>query len=355
MRRAAFLLACIASSCGFAPDLSRFEKCGPGGACAAGFLCLTEEQRCVPMCGESCRPEDASVDAGARDAGPGDAGAVDAGALDAGSDAGAVDAGPALALAAATLPAAVELNAWAFTFMPSGGVSPYFFSIDGGVPGFALSAGGQLATGAAAAVGTFPFSITVQDNDAPRGQVTTGYSLEVRPLLRVASAAPLVEGRQGQTYSETLWATGGQPPYRWVVDGGTLPQGLSLVDGGLQGAPGANGVVSFGVSVSDSATPPQAASRTVSIETKALDTLLVIATRGAHDGRVSTPYSQGLKAYGGVPPYTWSISAGTLPPGVALVGALLSGTPTVAGTFNFTARCADTLGNQTQALSIVVY
>ena len=354
MRRVYVALALVASSCGFAPDLSRFEKCGPAGECAAGFLCLTQEHRCVPACGEPCAAQDAGVDAGAPDAGPLDAGA-DAGAIDAGADAGATDAGPLLALAFAVLPPAIELRPWAFTFVPTGGVSPYFFSIDGGVPGFTLSAGGQLTTGAAAGVGTFPFSITVQDNDTPRVEVTTGFSLEVRPLLRVASAAPLVEGRQGQTYGEALWATGGQPPYLWALDGGSLPQGLSLVDGGIQGVPGATGVASFGLWVTDSATPPQVAGRTVSLETKALDTLLAIATRGAHDGRVNTPYSQGLKAYGGVQPYTWSISTGTLPPGVALVGAQLSGTPTMAGTFNFTARCADTLGNQTQPLSIVVY
>ena len=172
-----------------------------------------------------------------------------------------------------------------------------------------------------------------------------------------------MEGRQSQVYSEQLSATGGQPPYRWVVDGGMPPAGLSLtVDGGLQGSPSTTGIVSFGVSVVDSATPPQQASRMVTVETRLLDVVLAIATDSAVDGRVGTPYSQLLKAYGGSTPYTWAISTGSasLPPGIALTNAgtvwQLSGTPTMAGTFPFTVRVTDqALGNQSLAVTITVY
>ena len=114
--------------------------------------------------------------------------------------------------------------------------------------------------------------------------------------------------------------------------------------------------------MSDSSVPPQQASRLVTLETKLLDVVLTIATRGAADGRVGTPYSQPLKAYGGSPPYTWSVQTGTasLPPGLALTNAgstwQVSGTPTVVGAFDFTIRCSDSaLGNQSQALRITVY
>ncbi|MDP1825125.1 MAG: Ig domain-containing protein [Archangium sp.] len=364
MRRAALVLLLL-SGCGFNPDLSRFPQCEPGGRCPAGSLCLTEEQRCVPECGESCvGPVDAGVDAGldaGLDAGA-DAGTSDAG-FDAGVDAGMEDAGPQLALAAVALPAAIETEPYGFTFLPTGGQGSYSFTMDGGVPGFSLLVGGQLTSAAATTVGTFPFTITVKDDAQPvRGQVTTGFSLEVRPLLRIASGV-LVEGRQGQAYSQQLSATGGLPPYRWVVDGGTPTAGLSLgADGGVQGSPSATGVVSFGVSVIDAATPPQQASRMVTIDTKLLSVVLAIATRAAADGRVGTAYSQPLKAYGGTPAYTWSIQSGSasLPPGLALTNAgpdwQLSGTPTDAGTWNFTVRVADSLlAGQNQALSITIY
>ena len=178
MRRVA-IIALLFAGCAFNPDLSRFPLCAQNNSCAAGSSCLTEEQRCVPSCGEHCA-----------DAGPSDAGGSADGGADAGADSGvdAGDAGPELALAPATLPAAIETRTYAFTFMPTGGERDggYFFAITGGVPGFTLSTGGTLSTSAAPDAGTFPFSITVRD--AANTQVTQNFSLEVRPLLRVVAA-----------------------------------------------------------------------------------------------------------------------------------------------------------------------
>ena len=54
-------------------------------------------------------------------------------------------------------------------------------------------------------------------------------------------------------------------------------------------------------------------------------------------GTVGTAYSQTLAATGGTPPYTWSVTVGTPPAGLTLSGTgVLSGTPTAAGTSNFT-------------------
>ncbi len=362
MRRVALLL--LAAGCSFNPDLSRFPAC-EAGACPTGSYCLAEAQRCVPECGEDCAGEvDAGFDAGSPDAGF-DAG-IDAGedaGVDAGADAGVeVDAGPLLTLAAQTLAPAIETQRYSHTFMPTGGEGMYLFSIDGGVPGFSLSVGGELSTSAAPTPGSFPFSITVRDD---LDRVTTPFVLEVRPFLRVANAR-LVDGRQGQAYSQQLSATGGQPPYTWVVDGGMPPGGVSLSDGGLlSGPPNASGTVNFGVSIIDSATPPQQASRMLSVQTIPLDLVVItVATKAAADGRVGTPYTQPLKAYGGSGTYSWSVETGTpsLPPGIALVNSppgtwSLSGTPTTKGTSTFTLGCRDTgiLTCSDQPLSITIY
>ena len=70
---------------------------------------------------------------------------------------------------------------------------------------------------------------------------------------------------------------------------------------------------------------------------------------------VNTAYSQSLSAVGGNGNYTWSITSGTLPAGLTLSGNAISGTPTAAGTFNFTIGVNDSAGNtNAQALSIVV-
>ncbi len=64
-------------------------------------------------------------------------------------------------------------------------------------------------------------------------------------------------------------------------------------------------------------------------------------------GKVGTAYSSALAASGGVAPYTFSVISGSLPPGLTLNPATgaITGTPTTAGSFSFTAKVTDSQGN----------
>jgi hypothetical protein len=85
---------------------------------------------------------------------------------------------------------------------------------------------------------------------------------------------------------------------------------------------------------------------------------LVITTTSVPDGQIGVAYSQALAATGGVTPYAWSVLSGNLPAGLSLSsGGVISGTPTDAGSSNFTVRVTDsqsTPDTDDQALSIVI-
>ncbi len=58
--------------------------------------------------------------------------------------------------------------------------------------------------------------------------------------------------------------------------------------------------------------------------------------------KVGTPLAGSAYAYGGIAPYTWSVLAGALPPGVTLSSSgAISGAPTTAGVYDATLRVQD--------------
>jgi hypothetical protein len=83
---------------------------------------------------------------------------------------------------------------------------------------------------------------------------------------------------------------------------------------------------------------------------------LNITTTTLAGGQVGTPYSATLASTGGTTPVTWSVSSGSVPFGTSLSSAgVLSGTPTTAGAYTFTALCADAAGvTDTQSLTATI-
>src|SRR5208282_2449254 len=98
-------------------------------------------------------------------------------------------------------------------------------------------------------------------------------------------------------------------------------------------------------------------SSTSSVLTQTINSALQVVTTSLLAGTAGTSYSATLAATAGLTPYRWAISSGSLPAGLSLnanTGAI-TGTPTVAGTSNFTVQVTDANNlTATQPLSIVV-
>ncbi|MES2660864.1 MAG: putative Ig domain-containing protein [Verrucomicrobiota bacterium] len=224
------------------------------------------------------------------------------------------------------------------TLTATGGTSPYTWTVTTGSPptGLSLSSGGVLS-GTPTVAATFTFTARVTDNAS--ATASKSFSVTITPTLVVSSVSPLAGGTVGTALSRTLTATGGTSPYTWTVSSGTPPTGLSLSNGGiLSGTPTTSGTFAFTALVTDSASATASKSFNVTIT----PTLVVSSTSPIAGGTVGTALSRTLTAIGGTSPYAWAISSGALPSGLSLSnGGVLSGTPTTAGTFIFTALASD--------------
>jgi hypothetical protein len=170
--------------------------------------------------------------------------------------------------------------------------------------------------------------------------------------LQIVTASPLPTANVGTQYTAFIEASGGEGrPIRWRLVSGSVPDGLRFVGDdfrlsqttGVVGTPRTEQTRSFTVQGQDPAgnTARKAFSITVG------PPLPLQITNGGDvlaPGTVGRSYANSLFASGGVQPYRWAIVAGALPPGLALSGNTISGTPTAAGSFTFTARVTDDRG-----------
>jgi hypothetical protein len=127
----------------------------------------------------------------------------------------------------------------------------------------------------------------------------------------------------------------------------------SLNSGSLQipssGASGGNGVYVYGSSTAFPSQNYRAANYWVDITFQAP---LSLNTVSLANGILGIPYSATLNASSGKKPYIWTISSGSLPPGLSLDSAsgTIAGTASSVGTFSFTAEVSDS-ANPVQRIS----
>jgi phosphatidylinositol-3-phosphatase len=138
---------------------------------------------------------------------------------------------------------------------------------------------------AGAAVTSAPFSLSLSTTTLSNGnhlltavasnaagQTTTSAAITINvnnPQLQITTTS-LPGGQVQVTYSTTLQAVGGTPPYSWSVQSGALPTGLTLsTSGTISGTPTATGSFSLTIGLRDNAGHTTSAALSISITTSA--------------------------------------------------------------------------------------
>ncbi len=187
------------------------------------------------------------------------------------------------------------------------------------------------------------------NNKAEQG---AAYTFELCPTLSLAPET-LALTTLGAPTSQMLSASGGAAPYSFALASGVLPNGLALnANGLLAGTPNQAGSFSFTVRAQDANGCAGLRAWQLTLACNPL----TLAPGALPNGTAGTAYSHALSASGGMAPYTFSLSTGTLPAGLSLTTAgLISGTPSQAGTFNFMVGVTDAFNcASTRAYSLVI-
>ncbi|HMG33135.1 MAG TPA: putative Ig domain-containing protein [Blastocatellia bacterium] len=249
-----------------------------------------------------------------------------------------------LSISTTDLPEATVDVAYSRTLVASGGKPDYTWTVDSGAlpAGLSLSQTGTVS-GTPTAAGSSNVVIRVTDS---QGSVATkALSIAVRPAAPLTIATQqLPRGSIGSTYSQSIGASGGQTPYTWTLQAGSLPDGLIISHGGvISGIPEHAGTFSFTIKVTDASGSNSSTTLAITINPNAL--ALTLDTQNLSDAVVGEEYADQLQASGGSAPYNWEISSGALPDGVTLsASGALSGTPVTQGESQFEITVRDQSG-----------
>jgi Putative Ig domain len=255
-----------------------------------------------------------------------------------------------------TLPSGVEGTSYSQTLAATGGTAPYTWALaTGSLPdGLSVSPSGIIG-GTPTANGSFNLTIRATDSGTPPQTTQKAFSLTIATALSITTGSTLPPGIVGTSYSQTLTAANGTAPYTWTLVAGSLPGGLSLsASGTISGTPTAEGSFDFTIRATDNGSTRQSTQKAFSVAI--VSALSITTSSPLPPGTVGTSYSRTLAATGGTAPYTWSLASGSLPGGLSLSsGGVISGTPAVEGTFNFTIRVTDTAQQNSQkAFSLTI-
>lgn len=254
-----------------------------------------------------------------------------------------------LSITTTALASGIVGNDYAQVIGVEGGEGSVAFSVsEGTLPdGIALDEVSGSLSGSPTVAGAFDFGVEVTRGTQA---ASADFTLTVFESLSITTTT-FETATVGVPYVDTVSASGGTGSYAFGVVAGALPDGLTLDSiGVISGTPAAAGASELTIRA---ASGDQAV--TADIEVVVYQPVSITTTT-LPDGVTGMAYSLDLAAAGGDGTYAWSLASGALPVGLALSGGgAITGSPSVAGTSEWTVQATSAGGDASQALSLTVW
>ncbi|MCU1237169.1 MAG: Ig family protein, partial [Candidatus Solibacter sp.] len=240
----------------------------------------------------------------------------------------------------------------------TGGKPGYTYSISSGsLPsGVTLSATTGVISGTPTASGTYTFTSKVVDANGIVDTARCTIYVAPSPINLDCGSCGSIHLSVGVAYSSKLTVTGGRAVYTYSIVSGSLPTGLTLnpTTGAITGTPTAIGSFTFTSKVVDADGFTDTATCTITVAGSPVN--LECGICGNSTVKAGTAYSATFAITGGKAPYVYTVTTGSLPPGLTLnagTGAI-TGTPTTPGTYTFTTTVKDANGS-TDTATCTIY
>ena len=174
-------------------------------------------------------------------------------------------------------------------------------------------------------------TITVSSVKDPTKTKTVAVTLNL-PMTFTTTPGALAGATAGTAYPSTpIAVAGGSGTKTFTISAGSLPNGLAMSTSGvITGTPtGTAGTSNFTVHVVDQSSTPASISGAFSITVGGTSITWVTPTAGTLTYTVGIPITPiALSVTGGTGAITYSVSSGSLPQGLQIVGNQVTGTPT---------------------------
>ncbi len=229
------------------------------------------------------------------------------------------------------------------TFTQSGGIGATTFSLASGTlpTGLSLAANGTLS-GTPTQTGSFAITVKATDSNGCFGTGAT-YTLTITCQTITVTNPAVSSGVAGAAFSQTFTQSGGIGATTFSLASGTLPTGLSLAaNGNLSGTPTQTGSFAITVKATDSnGCSGTGATYTMTISCQTI----TVNNPSVSTGVAGSAFSQTFTQSNAIGATTFTLASGTLPSGITLApNGVLSGTPTVTGSFPITVSVTDVNG-----------